>query len=258
MEWLSLLGLLDRLPSVFYPFCRMIAFCSFAPLLSEKSITLRLRVALALVISLLIALPSASHPVTLFSSRSVLLIINQCVIGAALGLSMQFVFAAIRLAGEVIALQMGLSFASFFDSGSHSSLSVVSRLLTYMSLLLFVNVDGIVWMIEHLADSFEQLPYDTLTPLTGSFIDLAQLGGAIFSQALQLSLPLIFMLLAVNLALGLLNRMTPQFSAFVIGFPLTLLIGIFSLYQSMPMLLDAIQAMLLNQSQQLLLIFSAR
>ncbi|WP_329957804.1 flagellar biosynthetic protein FliR [Rosenbergiella nectarea] len=55
MEWLSLLGLLDRLPSVFYPFCRMIAFCSFAPLLSEKSITLRLRVALALVISLLIA-----------------------------------------------------------------------------------------------------------------------------------------------------------------------------------------------------------
>ncbi|MBT0729577.1 flagellar biosynthetic protein FliR [Rosenbergiella nectarea] len=258
MEWLSLLGLLDRLPSVFYPFCRMIAFCSFAPLLSEKSITLRLRVALALVISLLIALPSASQPVSLFSSPGVLLIINQCVIGAALGLSMQFVFAAIRLAGEVIALQMGLSFASFFDSGSHSSLSVVSRLLTYMSLLLFVNIDGIVWMIEHLADSFEQLPYDTLTPLTGSFIDLAQLGGAIFSQALQLSIPLIFMLLAVNLALGLLNRMTPQFSAFVIGFPLTLLIGIFSLYQSMPMLLDAIQAMLLNLSQQLLLIFSTR
>lgn len=76
-----------------------------------------------------------------------LLIINQCVIGAALGLSMQCILAAIRLAGEVIALQMGLSFASFFDSGSHSSLSVVSRLLTYLSLLLFVNLDGIVWMI---------------------------------------------------------------------------------------------------------------
>lgn len=65
------------------------------------------------------------------------------------------------------------------------------------------------------------------------------------------------MLLSVNLALGLLNRMTPQFSAFVIGFPLTLLLGIFSLTQSMPLLLDAIQAMLLDLSQQLLLVFRA-
>ena len=255
MEWLSLLGQLDRLPALFYPFCRLIAFFSFAPLLSEKSITLRLRVALALVISLLIALPSTTAPVTLFSPQGILLIINQCMIGAALGLSMQFIFAAIRLAGEVIALQMGLSFASFFDSGSHSSLSVVSRLLTYISLLVFVSIDGIVWMIEHLAESFEQLPYAILNPLSERFIGLVQLGGAIFSQALQLSLPLIFMLLAVNLALGLLNRMTPQFSAFVIGFPLTLLIGIFSLYQSMPLLLDTLQAMLLNHSQQLLLLF---
>jgi len=235
----------------------MIAFFSVAPLLSDKVITLRLRVALALVISLLMTLPSPSPPTPLFSSQGVLLIINQCAIGAALGLSMQCILAAIRLAGEVIALQMGLSFASFFDSGSHSSLSVVSRLLTYLSLLLFVNLDGIVWMIEHLADNFEQIPYDSLAPLTERFASLAQLGGAIFSQALQLSLPLIFMLLSVNLALGLLNRMTPQFSAFVIGFPLTLLIGIFSLTQSMPLLLEAIQAMLLDLSQQLLLIFSA-
>ncbi|MBT0722877.1 flagellar biosynthetic protein FliR [Rosenbergiella sp. S61] len=257
MDLLSLIGLPDRLPSIFLPFCRIIALFSFAPLLSEKSITMRLRVALALVISLVIALPSATHHVALFSSQGVLTIINQCVIGAALGLSMQFVFAAIRLAGEVIALQMGLSFASFFDAGSHSSLSVVSRLLTYFSLLLFVSHDGIVWMIEQLADGFEQLPYDTLNPLTETSIGLAQLGKTIFSHALQLSLPLIFMLLAVNLALGLLNRMTPQFSAFVIGFPLTLLIGIFSLYQSMPLLLDAIQNMLLTLSQQLLLIFGA-
>lgn len=257
MEWQHLLGLLNPLPSVFYPFCRMIAFFSIAPLLSDKAITLRLRVALALVISLLITLPSPSPPPPLFSSQGVLLIINQCAIGAALGLSMQCILAAIRLAGEVIALQMGLSFASFFDSGSHSSLSVVSRLLTYLSLLLFVNLDGIVWMIEHLADNFEQLPYGSLAPLTERFASLAQLGGAIFSQALQLSLPLIFMLLSVNLALGLLNRMTPQFSAFVIGFPLTLLIGIFSLTQSMPLLLEAIQAMLLDLSQQLLLVFRA-
>ena len=258
MELSNLNSLIDHLPAIFLPFCRIIALFSFAPLFSEKAVSVRIRVAIALVFSLVIALPSPPDPqLSLFSASGGLLIIEQCAIGAALGLSMQCVFAAIRLAGEVIALQMGLSFASFFDAGSHSSLSVVARLLTYLSLLLFVNVDGILWMVEHLAETFESLPYHQHPSLTEPFLGIARLGGMIFTQALQLSLPLIFMLLSVNLALGLLNRMTPQFSAFVIGFPLTLLIGIFALYQSMPLLVGMLEQMMVTISQPLLHLLSA-
>jgi Flagellar biosynthesis pathway, component FliR len=105
--------------------------------------------------------------------------------------------------------------------------------------------------------ALNNFPIHSFIPSTEQFLGIAQLGGTLFLQALQLSLPLIFMLLAVNLALGLLNRMTPQFSAFVIGFPLTLMIGIFALYQSMPLLIEMFQHMRMTLGQQLILFFSA-
>ena len=257
MDLFAFDNLLRALPIMLLAFCRMIALLCFAPLFAEKVVSVRLRVAIALLLSVVIALPMADQKLRLFSLSGIGLIINQCVIGAAIGLSMQCIFAAIRLGGEVIALQMGLSFASFYDAGSHSSLSVIARLLTYLSLLLFVNVDGLLWILSVLFSSFEQLPYSQFHSLTEQFLGIAQLGGTLFLQALQLSLPLIFMLLAVNLALGLLNRMTPQFSAFVIGFPLTLMIGIFALYQSMPLLIEMFQHMKMTLGQQLILFFSA-
>ncbi|WP_241622735.1 flagellar biosynthetic protein FliR [Rosenbergiella australiborealis] len=256
MDLLSLTTLLDRLPHFFLPFCRIVAFFFSAPLFSEKSVSVRLRVALAMLLSFLLALSHPDTQITLFSVQGGLLLINQCVIGAALGVSMQCIFAAVRLAGEVVALQMGLSFASFFDAASHSSLSVVSRLLAYFSLLLFVNTGGILWMIEHLAESFEHLPYTATDSLTARFFGVVELGKWIFLHALQLSLPLIFTLLAVNIALGLLNRMTPQFSAFVIGFPLTLLIGIYALYLSMPLLLESVQQIMQVIDQRLFTLVS--
>jgi flagellar biosynthetic protein FliR len=62
-------------------------------------------------------------------------------------------------------------------------------------------------------------------------LTLASAGGHIFSGGLLLALPLIAVLLTLNLAMGILNRASPQFSIFAVGFPVTLLVGIGMLQQ---------------------------
>lgn len=96
--------------------------------------------------------------IPLFSSAALWVAIQQILIGVALGVTMQFAFAAVRLSGEVIGLQMGLSFATFFDPSGGPNMPVLSRLLNILVTLLFLSFDGHLWLISLLADSFHTLP----------------------------------------------------------------------------------------------------
>nr|WP_208523579.1 flagellar biosynthetic protein FliR [Serratia marcescens] len=220
----------------FWPLLRILALISTAPIFSEKQISKKVKIGLGGLIVILIAptLPASNIPI--FSAAGLWLAIQQILIGVALGLTMQFAFAAVRLAGEVIGMQMGLSFATFFDPSGGPNMPVLARLLNLLAMLLFLSFDGHLWLISLLADSFHTLPIQT-QPLNGNgFLVLTQVGSLIFINGMMLALPLICLLLTLNMALGLLNRMTPQLSVFVIGFPVTMTFGIMTLGMMMPML----------------------
>ncbi|MFV8982327.1 flagellar biosynthetic protein FliR [Serratia fonticola] len=224
------------LSQFFWPLLRVLALISTAPLFSEKQISKRVKIGLGGLIVLLIAptLPTSNIP--LFSVTGLWLAVQQILIGVAIGLTMQFAFAAVRLAGEVIGMQMGLSFATFFDPSGGPNTPLLARLLNLLAMLLFLSFDGHLWLISLLADSFHTLPIQA-RPLNGNgFLALTQAGTLIFINGMMLALPLICLLLTLNLALGLLNRVTPQLSVFVIGFPVTLTIGMLTLGMMMPML----------------------
>jgi flagellar biosynthetic protein FliR len=224
------------LSQFFWPLLRVLALISTAPLFSEKQISKRVKIGLGGLIVLLIAptLPTSNIP--LFSVTGLWLAVQQILIGVAIGLTMQFAFAAVRLAGEVIGMQMGLSFATFFDPSGGPNTPLLARLMNLLAMLLFLSFDGHLWLISLLADSFHTLPIQA-RPLNGNgFLALAQVGTLIFINGMMLALPLICLLLTLNLSLGLLNRVTPQLSVFVIGFPITLTIGMLTLGMMMPML----------------------
>lgn len=224
------------LSQFFWPLLRVLALLSSAPLFSEKQVGKRVKIGLGGLIVLLIAptLPTSNIP--LFSVTGLWLAAQQILIGVAIGLTMQFAFAAVRLAGEVIGMQMGLSFATFFDPSGGPNTPILARLLNLLAMLLFLTFDGHLWLISLLADSFHTLPIQA-QPLNGNgFLALTQAGSLIFINGMMLALPLICLLLTLNLALGLLNRVTPQLSVFVIGFPVTMTIGILTIGMMMPML----------------------
>ena len=162
--------------------------------------------------------------------------VQQILIGIALGFTMQFAFAAVRTAGEIIGLQMGLSFATFVDPGSHLNMPVLARIMDMLALLLFLTFNGHLWLISLLVDTFHTLPIGSEPLNSNAFLALTKAGSLIFLNGLMLALPLITLLLTLNLALGLLNRMAPQLSIFVIGFPLTLTVGISLMAALMPLI----------------------
>ncbi|PKH24742.1 flagellar biosynthetic protein FliR [Enterobacterales bacterium CwR94] len=228
--------LLSWLASGFWPLVRVLALISAAPILSERAVSRKVKIGLALMITWLLLPGLPVTPVTLFSPAGFWMLIQQILIGVALGFTMQLAFAAVRMAGELIGLQMGLSFATFFDPGSRLNMPVLARFLDMLAMLLFLSFNGHLWLISLLADSFHTLPIGGEPINSNAFMALTRAAGLIFINGMMLALPLITLLLTLNMALGLLNRITPQLSIFVIGFPLTLSIGILVMGMLMPLL----------------------
>lgn len=229
-QWLNWLSL------YFWPLLRVLALIMSAPILSERSIPKRVKIGLGLMITFIIAPSLPATGVTIFSSAGFWLAMQQILIGVALGFTMQFAFAAVRTAGEIVGLQMGLSFATFFDPGSRLNMPVLARFLDILAMLLFLTFNGHLWLISMLVDTFHTLPIGG-NPINGNaFMALTRAGGLIFLNGLMLALPLVTLLLTLNIALGLLNRMAPQLSVFVIGFPVTLSIGMLIFMVMMPLI----------------------
>ncbi|WP_130098763.1 flagellar biosynthetic protein FliR [Siccibacter turicensis] len=227
LHWLSL---------YFWPLLRVLALISTAPILSERMIPKRVKIGLGIMITVIIAPNLPVTGVTIFSPQGFWLAIQQILIGIALGFTMQFAFAAVRMAGEVIGLQMGLSFATFVDPASKLNMPVLARFMDMLAMLLFLTFNGHLWLISLLVDTFHTLPIGGEPMNSNAFLALTRAGGMIFINGLMLALPLITLLLTLNLALGMLNRMAPQLSVFVIGFPITLTVGILVMAAMMPLI----------------------
>lgn len=228
-QWVSWLGL------YFWPLLRVLALIATAPILSERSVPKRVKVGLGIIVTFVIAPSLPPVDVPLFSANALWLALQQILIGIALGFTMQFAFAAIRTCGEIIGLQMGLSFATFVDPGSNLNMPILARILDMLAMLLFLVFNGHLWLISLLVDTFHTLPIGGEPINSNAFLALTRAGVMIFLNGLMLALPIITLLLTVNLALGMLNRMTPQLSVFVIGFPITLTVGILLMAALMPL-----------------------
>lgn len=227
--------LVTWLNTFIWPFFRLLGLFMTAPLFSESGIPARVKVGLAAMLSFiigpLITLPDFSQT---NAYQILFLILMQTLIGVLMGLTMRVVFAAIQTAGEFIGLQMGLSFASFFDPATGANTAVLARFLNVVAMLLFISVDGHLFLLDIFYYSFEALPVQ-LRPLSslglGVFIEWT---SHIWFSGLLLALPLIIVLLTINLAFGILNRTAQQLTVFAVGFPITLSVGFILLVLVIP------------------------
>ena len=218
-----------------WPFFRVAAFIGTAPILGESAIPIHVKIALSAILCLALAPMVGEIPVVPLSSYAALgILIEQMLIGMALGLTMRFVFGAVNMAGELIGLQMGLSFASFFDPASGGNTSVMARILNTITVLVFVAVNGHLVMISGLGHIFK------LLPIAGPRLDLNGIGvlieysGQLFIAGVSLALPMVIALLTINLAMGILNRTAQQLSVFAVGFPITLTVSLMLLTIFLP------------------------
>jgi flagellar biosynthesis protein FliR len=218
-----------------WPLARIAAFIAAAPVFGNLGVPARVKVLLAVGVTLAI-LPGAGAAAGIapWSAAGLAVLVQQMLIGAAMGLAMRVVFTMVDVAGEMIGLQMGLSFAVFFDPQHGAHTAVVGQFLGLLATLTFLAVDGHHALLGALAESFTLLPIGAGAG-AATWIPLAEWGGSIFSTGLTIALPVIAALLITNIALGILTRAAPQLNLFAIGFPVTILVGWTVLWLSLPM-----------------------
>lgn len=241
------------LAAFFWPLSRILALIASAPVLGNPSVPLRIRIGLALAITLAVAPTLGPLPQTDPGSGAGLLIMAQQIsIGLAMGFAMRIVFAAVEMAGELIGLQMGLGFATFFDPQYGSQIPIIGRFLGLIATLAFLAIDGHLKMIALLSQSFIALPISTGGITAPGLSTLVHWGGEIFLASLRLSLPVLAALLITNLALGILTRAAPQLNIFAVGFPITLAVGLLALALSMPYFAPLLELMFQDGLQMML------
>jgi len=213
-----------------WPFARVAAFIMACPLLGHSSIPNQAKIGLAVLLAVVLGPTLPPMPnVPVYSWAGLGILVEQMLIGVALGLVIQVMFTVVQAAGEFIGLQMGLAFATFFSPDTGANTMILSRLLYFLTLLMFMAFNGHLIAIEILATTFTTLPVASMSLNAGAWEMLVRFGGTIFMAGMLLALPLMGSLLIINLSLGILNRTAPQFTVFSIGFPMSLTAGLFLL-----------------------------
>jgi flagellar biosynthetic protein FliR len=220
-----------------WPFLRVLALFMAAPLYSHRSVPMRVKIGLGIVIAVVIApvLPPQQQ-VALDSAQLLPLVIQQVMVGLALGFMVRLALAGIDLAGELIGLQMGLSFAGFFDPQSQHGGNAVGSWLGVIAMLIFLGINGHLLLIHTLEESFRIFPIGAGLFSISDINSLVAAGAEVFRLGLQLALPFIAVLLIVNLALGVMVRVAPQLNLMSIGMPTTITVGFASLFLLLPYL----------------------
>ena len=236
MAWLS---------PVLWPFLRVLAMFTAAPVFSIRAFPLRTKIGLAFLVALCAQAALPSQPVISVGGREAFgVVLQQVGVGLSIGFAVRLVFVAIEMAGEVIGLQMGLGYASFFDPASNSQRSAVARFYGNLTLLLFVVINGHLMVLMAVLESFQTFPVDGHFMQTVAQMQLHQLGGSVFASALWIALPLVAMLLFVNFAMGIISRVAPQMNIYAVGFPVTITVGLLGVTVTLPMLEQPMMALL--------------
>jgi flagellar biosynthesis protein FliR len=244
--------LLSWVQQFVWPLLRISALFMIAPVLGVRTVSPRVRLLLALLITVIVTpLLPAPAPVAMLSAEWFSTLLQQLLIGLVAGFVLLLVFEAVVMGAELISFGMGLGFAQLADPLRCASTPVIGQFLTVMATLLFLALGGHLILIEMIVASFTALPVGPRGLGVEQIGTLLRFAGIIFSGGLQLALPIVIALLTVNLAMGVVSRSAPTLNLFAVGFPVTLVAGLVLIRAGLPAFQEGV-VLLLDQAWVLL------
>jgi flagellar biosynthesis protein FliR len=210
-----------------------------APIFGAVSVPVQVRVLLSGAIGVLVM--GTHHvvpPPQIFAFTTFMAVAGEALIGLATGFIVQIAFAAPFVASEVISGSMGLGFAQMIDPNSGSSTPAVGQFLSILLTLLFLAANGHLMLVETILRSYDALPPGGAWLASAKLKDVALFGAYAFSAGLLLALPVGFILLALNLVIGMMSRSAPSLNLFAVGLPASLAVGVIALAVALPVMGD--------------------
>lgn len=218
-----------------FPLARILGLLAAAPVFNNAAMPRRVRLLLGIAIA--VALAPALPPLPMVPAGSWLglaILAQQMLIGILMAFALRIAFTAVDIAGEMIGLQMGLSFAVFYDPQNTAQTPVVTEFFGLLATLIFLALNGHLLLLDLLAESFALWPVTAQPFHAAGFGKLVAGTAMLFVAGVLLSLPLVAALLIANIAMGVLARVAPQLNLFAVGFPVTMVAGFAVIGLSLP------------------------
>ena len=225
----------------FVVFARLLGFIRFAPIFNRKEIAGMAKLAFAFILTII--LTPMIKPVNPPADSMLLLLVLNFAAGAIIGYIAQIIILAIESGGDMINTQMGLSSAMVMDPSTNSQTSILSRVITLLGLIIFMEVGGFYWMINALVRSFEVFPiYATAIPLEKIInLDyLIQTTSNVLYVGLQIASPVLLATLGQDIILGVISKTAPQVNVFQLSFLFKPVLGAAIMIWILPMLINVI------------------
>lgn len=237
-------NLLALLGTVMWHAIRIGAALQVLPFIGGRGMPQRARLILTLAMAAALSGVLPVPPPAAVDASTVLSVLREFAVGAAIGLVLRLAFEAGTLAGQFISQDMALSFATMADPANQSQMSVLSLWFYLVFGLVFFTLDAHLALVQLLLDSYRMQPIGS--PFADFSAFLAVVPGffpTVLRTAVLLSLPVTVAMLAVNIVVGVLSRAAPQFNPIQIGMPMALLVGLALLVVLARELLGPVQAL---------------
>lgn len=156
--------------------------------------------------------------------------------GLILGLTTNFIFYGVEMAGQLVGIQMGFGIVAVLDPMTETQVSIIAQLQYLFAILIFLSLNGHHFLLEGLARSYLAAPLGGVTLPSGLLGIVVELSGNIFVAAFKIAAPAMAALFLTEVALGIIARTVPQMNIFIVSFPLTIGVGLLALALSWPLL----------------------
>jgi flagellar biosynthetic protein FliR len=234
---IEMLNLLDRFYALLWPMLRISAFLAFASIFSIRAVSLRIRISIAMVLTIFLSMQLDIPKIDPVTVEGVKEIFNQLFIGLTMAMVMQLATAAIVLAGQAVSGSMGLSMATMVDP-TMGSVPVMSQFFNILGTLVFLSIGGHLIVFGLLLESFTLFPIGKVLMTQDLLGKMTAWGAMMFVAALLISLPVVITLLFVNIGVGFITRAAPSLNIFSVGFPAILLAGFVVMWLAVPSMVN--------------------
>jgi flagellar biosynthetic protein FliR len=228
---LSMQFVVQTLATVFLASLRIGAFLIASPFFGGSSVPIQVRIIMAVLLGVSVA-SNVSVPTwqSFDAMTGVQVVLTELMIGIGSGLILTIWFSAALLAGEKIAASAGLGFAAQMDPDSGGQTPVVSKIFSLFLTVLFLSWNGHILVLQAILDTYQFMPVGNVPNLKALITGGLSAAGSMFAAATIIMLPVTGFLVAINLAVGVISRSSPQMNLFAVGFPISMIVVFVLLY----------------------------
>ena len=157
----------------------------------------------------------------------IILILKEVAIGALIGFCANLIFVGVQMAGQMLAMQMGLAISDVLDPVTQQNVPVLGQFYMFIASLTFLFINGHIWLFSSIYDSFKVIPIDYNFIFSGPLIEkVIFLTGQIFNIAFELIVPIYAVLIITAMVLGLMSKAMPHMNVFMVALPIKIYIGL--------------------------------